>query len=100
MRRTRIESFKTWRGGFTYLIIRKGLIKCKAVYPAETFKPFVCLIVTAGTITAHAITSPFRNYTMFLSAYILYFLYVRFCLNQRNICTFSRIIVSLNSPIS
>ena len=26
MRRTRIESFKTWRGGFTYLIIRKGLI--------------------------------------------------------------------------
>lgn len=25
MRRTRIESFKTWRGGFTYLIIRKGL---------------------------------------------------------------------------
>ena len=27
MRRTRIESFKTWRGGFTYLIIRKGLYK-------------------------------------------------------------------------
>lgn len=26
MRRTRIESFKTWRGGFTYLIIRKGLL--------------------------------------------------------------------------
>ena len=34
MRRTRIESFKTWRGGFTYLIIRKGL------FITENYKPY------------------------------------------------------------
>lgn len=60
MRRTRIESFKTWRGGFTYLIIRKGLRNKKH---GILIHPFPAKFFMLRNFKAFKDTTAFFSYT-------------------------------------